>query len=64
MYICDTPMNRRNLDSRALNVRGKDIPVLEFCKASGLKIVNGPVKLVILWGSLHVMTQMQIIQVS
>ena len=38
-YICDTPMNRRNLDSRALNVRGKDI--LEFSKASGLKIVNG-----------------------
>ena len=31
-YICDTPMNRRKLDSRAPNVRGKDI--LEFCKAN------------------------------
>ena len=38
-YTIDLPLSRNNQDSRPPDTRGKDI--LELCKSSGLRIVNG-----------------------
>jgi exonuclease III len=38
-YVADTPLVRKNVDNKAVDVYGKHL--LDMCKASGLRILNG-----------------------